>query len=385
MLDSSRLSLDETLNSKKWAELLAREARHCFERAAFREAMEHFTRAAELYLSLGETASWIEVTTQMLRIYVEWSDESAIARLEKRLIESLNTAEFSKSLESRAHYIIGLCHSCRRETVPQAIMHFRISMDRAVDANDQRALSYPILGLANLHFAANQLAEAAKELEKLELILAYVDVPDIRGAALILRALILRNQGRHNEALVYLRDAIVHLREHHNTFLYIHALHAHWSVYFQKGDRESARHYLDLAAMTVNERELPRLKRLIDSALESQRSPNVNTPYNFRLDKSNDVILDHKNRAIRLRGRFVLRDLAFLLMSEPGRVFSKEDITNTVWNEKYDPDVHDNKIYVTIKRLRSLLESSDENRSEPYVLRYKIGYCFDPNAKVQVI
>lgn len=43
-------------------------------------------------------------------------------------------------------------------------------------------------------------------------------------------------------------------------------------------------------------------------------------------------------------------DLLRLFVLNQGTVYSKEFLVENVWKQPYDPSVHDNKIYVTIKR-----------------------------------
>ena len=84
---------------------------------------------------------------------------------------------------------------------------------------------------------------------------------------------------------------------------------------------------------------------------------------------------------IRFEGQFILRDLLRVFLESPGRIFSKEDLARKVWKQTYQPSVHDNKIYVTIKRLRALLESDGPNGD--LILRAKNGYFL--NSKIRVV
>nr|WP_295905720.1 hypothetical protein [uncultured Bdellovibrio sp.] len=52
-----------------------------------------------------------------------------------------------------------------------------------------------------------------------------------------------------------------------------------------------------------------------------------------------------------------------------------------VWSQIYDPDLHDNLIYVSIKRLRTLIEPDLE--SPRYILRDRKGYYFNQQSIVQ--
>ena len=70
-----------------------------------------------------------------------------------------------------------------------------------------------------------------------------------------------------------------------------------------------------------------------------------------------------------------------LFISTPGVVYSKESLVEKIWKQKYDPRVHDNKIYVTIKRLRELVEPN--HKKPKYIFRTKDGYYM--NKKVNIL
>ncbi len=376
---------EDPLLSVTPAELYEREGRHAYARAAFREAIVHFSNAERLFWDQDEFRRWVEVAVPMLRIYAEWGDERAIHDLEERLLSRLGRSDLPKLLESRVHYTLGVCYAYKKESFNNALMHFRLSIECALAAEDNQALAYPILGLANVHFSEGHLSEALTHLEKLRILFTATRAPEAESGALILRGLILRNQDKYDDALLALEEAYRFLRAHPNAFLFVHVLHAHWSVYFRKGDAAAARHYLDLARHNVDAAEMPRLAKLVDTAIETHGRGDGRALCDFRLDLQQSLIFDRRDRTIRLQGRFVLRDLAFLLMLEPGRVFTKEEIANRVWNEAYDPGVHDNKIYVTVKRLRALLGRRELPGREDYIVRSKNGYCFDPTVKIQIL
>ncbi|HUS68853.1 MAG TPA: helix-turn-helix domain-containing protein, partial [Kofleriaceae bacterium] len=56
-----------------------------------------------------------------------------------------------------------------------------------------------------------------------------------------------------------------------------------------------------------------------------------------------------------LRRRSLLKRLLFLFAAQPGRVFSKEEIVQTVWTVEYHPLRHDAALFTNIMRIRRLL------------------------------
>ena len=83
---------------------------------------------------------------------------------------------------------------------------------------------------------------------------------------------------------------------------------------------------------------------------------------------------------IDFKNQFILLDLLRLFVQNQGTVYSKEFLVEHVWKQPYDPVVHDNKIYVTIKRLRKLIEPDFDKPK--YIFRAKNGYYMNKSARV---
>ena len=75
-----------------------------------------------------------------------------------------------------------------------------------------------------------------------------------------------------------------------------------------------------------------------------------------------------------LRRRSLLKRLLFLFAAAPGRVFSKEEIVQTVWTVEYHPLRHDAALFTNIMRIRRLL-----GRDGAELIRVsEEGYRFTP-------
>ena len=73
--------------------------------------------------------------------------------------------------------------------------------------------------------------------------------------------------------------------------------------------------------------------------------------------------------------------MALLFIKNPGCRFAKEDLALKIWAQEYNPEQHANLVYVSIKRLRTLIEPDFD--SPRYILRDRKGYYFNPQASVQ--
>ena len=75
-----------------------------------------------------------------------------------------------------------------------------------------------------------------------------------------------------------------------------------------------------------------------------------------------DLIIDQTQRSLKVNDqkkkveeKTVLLELLGILIQNAGKHLSKEELTALVWKERYNPLVHDTRIYSAIRRLRALL------------------------------
>jgi DNA-binding SARP family transcriptional activator/Flp pilus assembly protein TadD len=78
------------------------------------------------------------------------------------------------------------------------------------------------------------------------------------------------------------------------------------------------------------------------------------------------------------------RSLLKLLLTRPGRVFSRDEILDALWPET-PPEAAERSLRVTVSLLRRTLEPDLERGSESrYIRRSRPGYLFDPDANCEV-
>jgi DNA-binding winged helix-turn-helix (wHTH) protein len=98
------------------------------------------------------------------------------------------------------------------------------------------------------------------------------------------------------------------------------------------------------------------------------------------LDRTKKVVYEKNIGLVDFKHRFVLLDILFMLAENPGRYYNKEDLAKYIWQNDYNPLVHDKLIYTSISRLRRLIEPSLKHS---YILRGKEGYAFNQLAKIK--
>ena len=152
--------------------------------------------------------------------------------------------------------------------------------------------------------------------------------------------------------------------------------------YYLKSDLEQASVFLNLAEKNADPDRRLFLKYLEKcrqkTGLGSRRGQARDYDIIFN-EESRSVIEKYKG-CVSLKNQFILVDTLKRLISSQGVPHSKRLLVEKIWKEEYRPAVHDNKIYVTIKRLRELLEP---NVSRPrYICRSSAGYYLPKNVKI---
>jgi phosphoglycolate phosphatase-like HAD superfamily hydrolase len=142
-----------------------------------------------------------------------------------------------------------------------------------------------------------------------------------------------------------------------------------------EGAREAAERLLTDLGLT-----LVRPYRVVSAGGEEARVADASAD-RLRLS-DRDLVIDGVREAIvrkgqpvaDLRRRSLLKRLLFLFAAQPGRIFSKEEIVQTVWEVEYHPLRHDAALFTNIMRIRRLL-----GKDGAEVLRVsEEGYRFCP-------
>ena len=71
-------------------------------------------------------------------------------------------------------------------------------------------------------------------------------------------------------------------------------------------------------------------------------------------------------------------EILYLLASSPGRVFSKEQLYDIVWEEPYSGDYN-----IVMSHIRNIREKIEDNPSKPFYIQtvWGVGYRFNKNGR----
>ncbi len=344
----------------------------------FKTSIEKLELAADGYAKLRDHKQFIKSLTLCLRMYAEMEDTKALQRVKERLYDYVSREKIE--LNSSTYYTLALAASFRNE-FPLALEYLEKALALALADDSKEDMCYAIHGLAAVYRSLGRIEDSLKEIYNLRVFFQVLKLPDLEISSQILNGYILVNLKRYDEALEVFWKSFESLKAQKNVYTYVSLLFAMAYTYAESGEVDLARTYIRLARQMADPDSFVFLFRCIDE-LDKRISGKSLTNFDLVFNSTSNSVVERKKGKIDFKNQFILLDMLKLFLRTPGEVYSKETLVKAVWKQEYDPSVHDNKIYVTIKRLRQLIEPDfDKPR---YIYRAKNGYYLNRNAKVSI-
>jgi tetratricopeptide (TPR) repeat protein len=341
------------------------------------KAIENFEKLSQLSYLDRDFELYLECLNSLLRMYADRIEEEKINRTKERLQDLVLKDGFE--LTSKTYYTLGVCADFKGQN-DLALEYFQKALALGLSKNNKKDMCYAIMGIAITYSELGKYSEALQEVYNLKVFFEVFPLPELKLSTQILNGVILSKMGRYDEALESLWSCYDILKTEKNHYYYLHLLYVLGVTYQRAKDLELARVYLQLAKRSIDSQNLKVLAKDIEARLV-ELGVQPEEDFDLVFDSLDKTIMEKKKGKVDFKNQFILLELLHLLMKSPGVVYSKELIVKTIWNQDYIPAIHDNKIYVTIKRLRKMIEPDYEKPK--YVFRAKNGYYFNKNIKVR--
>ena len=348
------------------------------DRGDFSSALRHLTKAAEGYLQEKDFPNYLDCTNKVLRIYADRNQVAEIDEIKEK-IQDLVIRE-GLQLSPKTYYTLGLCASYK-EQYDMALDYLQKSLSLALSEDSKKDVCYAINGIAIVYYSLGRFEEALNEIYNLQVFFQVLKLPDLEMSTQMINGHILRQMKRYDQALDVFWKCYDQLREDKNFMHYVYLLWGLGLTYLESGDKTMARTYLTLARRSCSPTDLKRASEGIDRALNELGAVDE-SQYDLVFDGRTNSIVEKNLGRVNFKNQFVLLDMLRLFVKNPGHIYSKEELVERVWRQSYDPSVHDNKIYVTIKRLRKMVEPDFDKPK--YIFRAKSGYYLNKNARIMV-
>ena len=347
------------------------------DRGDFLLAIEKFEAAAEIHLGLKDFNNYVNSINRLLRLYAETEQHEKFTACKEKLQDLV--IKQGLQLNSRTYYCLALC-SYYRGQYDSSMEYLQKSLSLGLLHDHKEDICYAISGTALVYAAQGKFNEALKELYNLEIFFQVMDLPEMKISSVVLNGGILTQMGKYDQAIEVLWQAYDLVRQHKTLTMHYYVLYNLGRAYSLAGEKDLGRTYLTLAARSVDPVNMKYLYESVKAELA--KFGDGDSEYDLKFDIESHTVTEKKIGKVDFKNQFILLDLLKLFAQNQGRVYSKEYLVQQVWKQNYDPSVHDNKIYVTIKRLRKLIEP--EYDKPKYIFRAKNGYFMNKTARIVV-
>lgn len=341
-----------------------------------REARDLLAEVLHLHKSDGP---WVEAARMYLQCCQELEEISLVKPLIDQAFEFLRSGP-SESLQAQTEILVAswLLAQGKEE---ECEGYIQSAITKATHSRDLPTLASALLIQIITHtLDPASYGPALLQLDKLDVILGETDQPEVALSAKLFRGYIYTQKNQHDKALEILWQAYEQAKAHGLNLFTVSILAQLARVHRDQKQDDLYRTFAKLAIKGLDKDKLPRLYKMI-SAVCPKELEGLEPLHDFQVDETSRLVREKTKGVIDFKNQHILYDLALLFIKNPGRRYSKEDLLQIIWNQIYDPDMHDNLIYVSIKRLRTLLEPDLE--SPRYILRDRKGYYFNPQSVVQ--
>jgi tetratricopeptide (TPR) repeat protein len=343
----------------------------------FFTAIEKFEVVVTTFKYEKKFDAYLKTINLLLRAYAETENYDQINRLK----EDLQDLTLKEGIEpnSRTYYTLALS-SVYKDQLDTAMEYVKKSLQLGLSSDNKEDICYAISCKAIILYRINKYDEALKEIYNLQIFFQVLDFPEVRISSLVLNGRILIDLEKYDQAIEVLWQAYELVKYNKTLAMHFHVLYNLGRAYAKLGDKNLARIYLSLASKSIDPKNMRKLASAITEELLAIGENEKECDLFFNLE--DHAVVEKKMGKVDFKNQFILLDLLKLFALNQGKVFSKEYLVEKIWKQTYDPAVHDNKIYVTIKRLRKLIEPDYDKPK--YIYRAKNGYFMNKAAKIIV-
>lgn len=363
---------------KSKSDLLFQLGKLYFERCDFKISDEILNQCREASVADENGERYSEIVSLQLRIAAEQENAKKIEALKCEVSAHIKKERMRPT--PRVYYSLGLCAAYQEDHV-LALDYLEKSLALGLANNDKVGICYAITGLVIVYSAMNKLDEALKEIYNLNVFFQVLELPELKLSTKLMNGHILRLMHKNEEALKIFQDCFENLKTSPNFFMHLNLLYAMGMTHLALKRKDQAGLYLNLALRSINQENLPRMHKAVVGKIEELGDLKAHN-YDLIFNPERNQLTERKRGEVSFGNQFILVDLLKLFIKNPGEIYSKEMIVKKVWKQDYDPRMHDNKLYVTIKRLRELIEPEIEKPR--YIFRAKNGYYLNKNTRVLV-
>jgi len=389
---------DHALPAAREVRDLCRLARVLAEKCEISEAIELLEEALSQAEEHGEPDLILEVLVQKLKLHADAGQTDRLQEVETR------GWQLKAELEARGQavsplfwYCLGAVERVRdRPMEAQKAFHQFLRAMRVLPqcvtelASESRSL-WVARGWVMLATVLNRRGRVRRsELLVNGLIRATSEIrPAFRGISgtlSLLAALHCERKGEFSRSLDFLRQAQENFLAERNWYAHLSVLYGFARLARLMRHFHQAELYLSQLESVCTSSELAAFR----AEVERERGRLSEQEVDLRIDARRCRLYTKEGADVALGKQFLLLHLlkklweAHRRLGQDGeRGLSKRELIEQVWGERYRPDVHDNKLYYNINRLRKLIEP--DTKTPRYLESWREGYRLAPGLRVEYL
>ena len=264
----------------------------------------------------------------------------------------------------------------------QALKFFNQSFNVALSESHKEDMVYALMGKAIWYKDSKDFEKAISVLENIKLFIEDLIFPEVETSCYVVESQIFTQLQKYDEALESLWKAYSNANKRDSIrFMNAYVLIQFGIVYTKMKRFDFAENYFSLVGNQIREDEHKRTSSILRSAWRDLGDARKGDP-DIVIDLKNNKVLESDGRVIDFKNQFILISLLLEITKKQNSSITKESLSQLLWSEEYNPVRHDNKIYVTVRRLRKLLEPN--SKVPKYVLKTKEGYTLNKRINVLI-
>lgn len=331
----------------------------------FEKAQAVAEEALEQQAPSEDLGRWIPLALFTVRLYRDTFQNEKFDRLWGSLQSKQSVSEFRSAL----HCFEGML-AAESGDLERAERLFQIAEVSALNETDLTKASY---GLALIPYFRQDWVRASRSL--FQLLEKEALDGEVRLAVHLSLATVAMELGQIATAEAELVRAQRLVRSQYSLYNHVMLLLSEAFHELRLGNLENVRYRIRSIEQLIPQNDKNVLGRRFQFLKQSLAQTEVKPSLELR-QSGEKVSLHWKGQSFEIQKLPQLLRLILLFQEKRGQILQKEEICRQIWNEDYHPLRHDNKIYVTIKRLRAVFRSLASEQE--IILKKESGYLLNP-------
>lgn len=354
-------------------------------------AEEYFLKAKDVIAPINNAPDIQQLKSENLFLHlkilgflIRISIEAMYKHLTDRYIQEsdrvLSTAGRLKLFQSPEYfYYLGQTQMFKKDFL-ESIENLNLCVKKSIELNDNDSLAKAYYSLSLTYYAQGNYQSCLQNLFLMKKIPGILG-PYLRGVIHLQLANVYINTHCIREALAevkYVRLAFQG-RPCWNLLPYIFLIEG--QIYKSMEQYSRSLYIFNLGLDLLNRKYYQRSYMLFKKEMELLQNSSVDM-YIYR---TNRLVKEKILGDIDFKHRFVILEILYLLVSSPGRSFSKAELAKLIWKNEYSPRIHDQLVYTSVSRLRKLLAPNENDEQRLYILRNQDGYTINTALNIRIV